>query len=114
MDGAETVTAHAIIPAQRPSICLRSDNPGAPPLLTKTVLFLGEGDMVGVSMPPYSGGNMFTPDKKTGKVLWEKDLLDAGTTSAPMSYMLNGKQYIVVAVGSTNHASEFVWELTLP
>ena len=85
----------------------------AAPLLTKTMLFLGEGDMVGVSMPPFSGGNMFRAyDKRTGKVLWEKDL-EAGATSAPMTYMFNGKQYLVVAVGSTNHPAEFV-ALTLP
>ena len=85
----------------------------AAPLLTKTMLFLGEGDMVGVSMPPFSGGNMFRAyDKQTGKVLWEKDL-EAGATSAPMTYMFNGKQYVVVAVGSTNHPAEFV-ALTLP
>ncbi len=43
------------------------------PLLTKTLLFVGEGDMVGVSMPPFSGGNMFRAyDKKTGRVLWGK------------------------------------------
>ena len=52
----------------------------AAPLLTKTVLFLGEGDMVGLSMPPFSGGNMFRAyDKKTGRVLWEGDL-QRGTT----------------------------------
>ena len=85
----------------------------AAPLLTKTMLFLGEGDMVGVSMPPFSGGNIFRAyDKQTGKVLWEKDL-EAGATSAPMTYMFNGKQYVVVAVGSTNHPAEFV-ALTLP
>ena len=85
----------------------------AAPLLTKTLLFLGEGDMVGVSMPPYSGGNMFRAyDKKSGKVLWEKDL-DAGTTSAPMTYMFHDKQYIVVAVGSEHRAAEFV-ALCLP
>jgi glucose dehydrogenase len=80
----------------------------AAPLLTKTLLFVGEGDMVGLSMPPFSGGNMFRAyDKKTGRVLWEKDL-DAGTTGAPMSYMYAGKQYIVVAVGGVKHSPELV------
>jgi glucose dehydrogenase len=80
----------------------------AAPLLTKTALFLGEGDMVGLSMPPFSGGNMFRAyDKKTGRVLWEKDL-GAGTTGAPMTYMYKGKQYIVVAVGSEKHPAELV------
>lgn len=83
------------------------------PLLTKTLLFVGEGDMVGLSMPPFSGGNMFRAyDKKTGRVLWEKDL-DAGTTGAPMSYMYQGKQYIVVAVGGVKHSPELV-ALALP
>jgi quinoprotein glucose dehydrogenase len=83
------------------------------PLLTKTLLFLGEGDMVGLSMPPFSGGNMFRAyDKRTGRVLWEKDL-DAGTTGAPMSYMYQGKQYIVVAVGGVKHSPELV-ALALP
>ena len=51
-------------------------------------------------------------DKKTGRVLWEKDL-DAGTTGAPMSYMYQGKQYIVVAVGGVKHSPELV-ALALP
>jgi quinoprotein glucose dehydrogenase len=51
-------------------------------------------------------------DKQTGEVLWEKHL-EAGTTSAPMTYMFDGKQYIVVAVGSTSPPAEFV-ALTLP
>lgn len=85
----------------------------AAPLLTKTLLFVGEGDMVGLSMPPFSGGNIFRAyDKKTGKVLWEKDL-DAGTTGAPMSYMYQAKQYIVVAVGGVKHSPELV-ALALP
>jgi glucose dehydrogenase len=80
----------------------------AAPLLTKTLLFCGEGDMVGLSMPPFSGGNMFRAyDKKTGKVVWERDL-DAGTTGAPMSYVYRGKQYIVVAVGGVKHDAELV------
>ncbi len=80
----------------------------AAPLLTKSFLFLGEGDMVGLSMPKFSGGNMFRAyDKKTGKVVWEADL-GAGVTSPPISYMHKGKQYIVVGVGGVNHPAELV------
>jgi quinoprotein glucose dehydrogenase len=80
----------------------------AAPLLTKSFLFLGEGDMVGLSIPKFSGGNMFRAyDKKTGKVAWELDL-GAGTTSPPISYMFKGKQYIVVSVGGVNHPAELV------
>ncbi len=80
----------------------------AAPLLTRSFLFMGEGDMVGISMPKFSGGNMFRAyDKKTGKVVWEADL-GAGTTSPPISYMYKGKQYIVVGVGGVKHPAELV------
>ncbi|MBB6229090.1 quinoprotein glucose dehydrogenase [Polymorphobacter multimanifer] len=80
----------------------------AAPLLTKSFLFVGEGDKVGLSIPKLSGGNMFRAyDKKTGKVVWEADL-GAGTTSPPISYMYRGKQYIVVGVGGVDHPAELV------
>jgi len=37
-------------------------------------------------------------DLKTGKVLW-KDVLPAGGQATPMTYMINGKQYLVIAPG---------------
>ena len=80
----------------------------AAPLLTKSFLFLGEGSMVGLSMPKFSGGNMFRAyDKKTGTVVWQTDL-GAGTTSPPITYMYKGKQYIVVSVGGVKHPAELV------
>jgi quinoprotein glucose dehydrogenase len=80
----------------------------AAPLLTRSFLFMGEGDMVGISMPKFSGGSMFRAyDKKTGKVVWQTDL-GAGTTSPPISYMYKGKQYIVVGVGGVKHPAELV------
>lgn len=80
----------------------------AAPLLTKSFLFIGEGSEVGQSMPKFSGGNMFRAyDKTSGKVVWEADL-GAGTTSPPISYMHNGKQYIVVGVAGANHPAELV------
>jgi quinoprotein glucose dehydrogenase len=51
-------------------------------------------------------------DKATGRVLWEMEL-PAGATGAPMSYMFNGKQYIVVATGWKETAGELV-ALALP
>lgn len=80
----------------------------AAPLLTQEFLFLGEGDRVGISMPKFSGGNMFRAyDKQTGDVVWEIDL-GAGTTSPPISYLFKGKQYIVVAVGGVDYPAELV------
>ena len=89
------------------------------PLLTKTLLFVGEGDSIMAtldripkSMPlglaPGAGGRKFRAfDKATGATLWETEL-PAGTTGAPMTYMFQGKQYIVVAIGSRERAAEFV------
>jgi quinoprotein glucose dehydrogenase len=85
----------------------------AAPLLTKTLLFIGEGDPINVRTPPGGGGKKFRAyDKASGAVLWETEL-PAGTTGAPMTYLYKGKQYIVVAVGSTDHAAEFI-ALALP
>ena len=102
-------------------------NPGrSSPLLTKTLLFLGEGDPImsslgsrlrpemPASIAPGAGGRKFRAyDKATGAVLWETEL-PAGTTGAPMTYMFEGKQYLVVAIGSREaHSAEFV-ALSLP
>ncbi|MCZ6858401.1 MAG: pyrroloquinoline quinone-dependent dehydrogenase [Gemmatimonadetes bacterium] len=83
--------------------------PGRPaPLLTKTLLFIGEGSPNMVAMPRFGGGKMFRAyDKGTGEVLWEMEL-PAGTSGAPMTYMADGRQYVVVAVGDANHHAEFI------
>ena len=82
---------------------------GAPsrpvPLLTRTLLFLGEGSEVIFSS---AGGKMFRAyDKATGAIVSEI-VLPAGTTGAPMSYMAGGKQFIVVPIGSKEHDPEWV------
>jgi quinoprotein glucose dehydrogenase len=83
------------------------------PLLTKTLLFVGEGDEVIVATPPLGGGKKFRAyNKATGQVIWETEL-PAGTTGAPMTYSHLGKQYIVVAIGGRRHAAELI-ALALP
>jgi len=84
------------------------------PLVTRTMVFLGEGGNNGiVGLPPWGGGKMFRAyDKGSGRVLWDMEL-PAGTTGAPMTYMFNGKQYIVVATGWKDTPSELV-ALALP
>ncbi|WP_332369595.1 hypothetical protein [Spirosoma telluris] len=37
-------------------------------------------------------------DKKTGKVVWEYQL-PAGGFATPITYEVNGKQYVVIAAG---------------
>ena len=82
-------------------------------LVTKTFVFMGEGSDNGVGVPPGGGGKMFRAfEKKTGKIAWEMEL-PAGTSGAPMTYMVNGKQFIVVAVGGRNFPGELV-ALALP
>ena len=84
------------------------------PLVTKTLVFLGEGINTGMpALPPGSGGNMFRAyDKATGEVISEIEL-PGGTTSPPMTYRVDGKQYIVVVVGWEDMPSEYV-ALALP
>ncbi|MCG8414284.1 MAG: PQQ-binding-like beta-propeller repeat protein, partial [Pseudomonadales bacterium] len=99
--------------------------PGRPtPLLTSTLLFIGEGltnQRPGGRIPPNmpveiatnSGGPHFRAyDKNTGDVIWET-VLEAGTTNAPISYMYEGKQYLLVAIGDREHSPELL-AFTLP
>ena len=80
----------------------------AGPVLTKTLLFVGEGDSIAAVTPPGGGGTKFRAyNKASGAVVWETEL-DAGTTGSPMTYSIGGKQYIVVAIGSTTHPAELV------
>jgi quinoprotein glucose dehydrogenase len=83
------------------------------PLVTKSFVFLGEGADTGVGVPAGFGGRMFRAfDKKTGAIAWEMEL-PAGVSNGPMTYMANGKQYIVVAVSGRNYPGELV-ALALP
>ena len=60
-----------------------------------------------------AGGKAFRAyDKLTGDVVWEMEL-PGGTTAAPMTYMVDGRQYIVVTVGWEDLPSEYV-ALALP
>jgi quinoprotein glucose dehydrogenase len=84
--------------------------PGRPaPLLTKSLLFLGEGsDSIPGTNREGMWGKMFRAyDKTTGKVLWETEL-PAGTTGAPMTYSYRGKQYVVVGVGGREYPAEWI------
>ena len=73
-------------------------------LVTRTLLFAGEG----VGGKPILRAH----DKATGEILAEIEL-PAPQTGLPMSYMLDGTQYLVVAVGGRNNPAEFV-ALRLP
>ena len=44
-------------------------------------------------------------DKRTGAVLWETQL-PAGGYATPSTYMVNGKQYVVIAAGGGKMGTE--------
>ncbi|MBK7949686.1 MAG: pyrroloquinoline quinone-dependent dehydrogenase [Deltaproteobacteria bacterium] len=80
-------------------------------LVTKTLLFAGEGG--GMYGLPGGGGPMLRAhDKTTGEILAEL-ALPANQTGLPISYAIDGKQFIVVAVGAPDHPGELV-ALALP
>jgi len=84
----------------------------APLLVTKTLLFSGDGAGL-FSSGPGGGGKKFRAlDKKTGKTIFEMEL-PANETGLPMTYMAGGKQYIVVAVGARGVPAELIG-LSLP
>jgi len=79
-------------------------------LVTRSLLFAGEGAGLYAMA---GGGSMFRAhDKKTGEVLAEIDL-GANQSGVPMTYAVNGKQYIVVAAGAPNRGGELI-ALALP
>ena len=78
----------------------------AAPLVTKTLLFIGEGSDAVIGTTG-SGLNFRAYNKATGDVIWTKEL-DAGTTGAPMTYLHEGKQYIIVAIGGDGREAEWV------
>ncbi len=87
------------------------------PLVTKSLVILGEGGNTGVvvlrSIWGGTGGKLLRAyDKMTGAILGEVEL-PGGTTAAPITYMLDGKQYILVTVGWDDLPSEYV-ALALP
>ena len=80
----------------------------ASPLVTKTLLFVGEGSKDMIVIAPGHGGRMFRAyDKKTGAVVWETEL-PAGVSGAPMTYLAGGKQYIVLPISEDDHPGELV------
>src|SRR6516164_729625 len=84
----------------------------APLLVTKTLLFAGDGAGL-FSSGPQGGGKKFRAlDKKTGKTIFEMEL-PANETGLPMTFMSGGRQFIVVAVGARNFPAELVG-LSLP
>lgn len=65
------------------------------PLLTKSLLFITNS---GTSAPNFRAFN-----KRTGETIWEYTLPNS-PSGTPMTYRVNGKQYIVLAAGGRDKA----------
>ena len=86
------------------------------PVLTKTLLFIGQEGKYWEYVPALVGGAKLTEvqtqeiinfdpkmqvfDKENGELIFELEL-PLNITGAPMTYMANGKQYIAFAVGGS-------------
>jgi quinoprotein glucose dehydrogenase len=75
-------------------------------LVTKTLLIAGEAQLTTAAGHP-RGALLRAYDKATGKDAGSV-FMPAQQTGSPMTYMLNGKQYIVVAIGGGNYAGELL------
>ena len=75
-------------------------------LITKTLVIAGDGQVT--TTPEHPRGAMLRAyDKATGKqagAVW----MPAPQSGTPMTYMLNGQQYIIVAVSGGNYSGEYI------
>jgi quinoprotein glucose dehydrogenase len=79
----------------------------SPLMVTKTLLFGADGSGL-FNAGPGGGGKMFRAiDKKTGAIVHEM-ALPASTTGVPMTYLVDDRQYIVVATGGRGIPAELI------
>ena len=74
-------------------------------LVTKTLVIAGESRAT--TTPQGRGAMLRAYDKATGKEM-AAVFMPAQQSGSPMTYMLNGKQYIVVAIGGGTFPGEYV------
>ena len=75
-------------------------------LVTKTLLIAGEGGFF--TTPSGQRGAMLRAyDKATGKEVGAV-YMPAPQTGSPITYMLNGKQYLVLAISGAGYSGEYV------
>src|SRR5262249_34405070 len=85
----------------------RTGRPGLiGPLVTKTLLIAGEGGVF--TTPSGARGAMLRAyDKKDGKDVGAV-YMPAPESGSPMTYMHNGRQYIVIAISGGNYSGELL------
>ncbi len=78
------------------------------PMLTKTLLFLGESSDALMGQAGVAADAHFRAyDKSTGEVVWTMSI-PAGTTGGPITYQVDGKQLIVFPVGSKSYGAGWI------
>ena len=80
-------------------------------LITKTLVIAGEGQVTTTADHP-RGAMLRAYDKQTGKEVGAV-YMPAPQSGSPMTYMVKGKQYIVVAVSGGPYSGEYI-AFTLP
>jgi quinoprotein glucose dehydrogenase len=75
-------------------------------LVTKTLVVAGDG-MVTTTAEHPRGAMLRAYDKATGKEVGAV-YMPAPESGSPMTYMLNGKQYLVIAVSGGNYSGEYI------
>lgn len=75
-------------------------------LITKTLVIAGEGQVTTTADHP-RGAMLRAYDKQTGKEVGAV-YLPAPQSGSPMTYMVNGKQFIVVAVSGGPYSGEYI------
>ncbi|HEX3352169.1 MAG TPA: pyrroloquinoline quinone-dependent dehydrogenase [Terriglobales bacterium] len=75
-------------------------------LVTKTLVIAGDGVVTTTAEHP-RGAMLRAYDKATGKEVGAV-YMPAPESGSPMTYMLNGKQYIVIAVSGGNYSGEYI------
>ncbi len=80
-------------------------------LVTKSLIIAGDPQVTTTADHP-RGAMLRAYDKKTGKevgAVW----MPAGESGSPMTYQVDGKQYLVIAVSGGNYSGEYI-AFTLP
>jgi quinoprotein glucose dehydrogenase len=80
-------------------------------LITKTLVIAGDGQVTTTADHP-RGALLHAYDKATGKEVGSV-YLPAPQSGSPMTYLVDGKQYIVVAVSGGAYSGEYI-AFTLP
>ena len=85
----------------------RTGRPGSlGPMVTKSLVICGEAGFATTDSGE-RGAMLRAYDKATGEERGAV-FMDAPQTGAPMSYMIDGVQYLALAIGGGNHSSEIV------